>query len=79
MYHPDNGQKKLQTPNQAYRQNDTAWQFTKILANVPLSMLELRNRPPKKSDFVIFLSFFLLSHTKRLTSIAYKIKQLSSY
>jgi len=36
----------------------------------------------KKVDFVIFLSsffFFLLSHTKLLTSIAYKLKQLLSY
>jgi len=46
----------------------------KILANVPLSTRELRNRLLKKSDFV-----FLLSHTKLLTSIAYKLKQLFSY
>jgi len=54
----------------------------KILANVPLSIRELRNTPPKKSDFifvvVVFLSFFLSSflpsHTKLLTSIAYKTK-----
>ena len=71
MYHLDNGQ-KLQTPSQACRENDTAWQFIKILANVPLSTRELRSRPPKKVDFVIFL----LSHTKLLTSIAYKLKQL---
>ena len=45
----------------------------KILANVPLSTRELRNRP---SDFIaaFFLSFFLLSRTKLLTSIAYKTK-----
>ena len=49
--------------------NNTAWQFTKTLANVPLSTWELRNRPPKKLDFIIS---FLLSHTKLLTSIAYK-------
>ena len=30
-------------------------QFTKVLANIPLSTRELRNRQPKKSDFVIFL------------------------
>ena len=54
--------KKLQTPNQACRENDTAQRFTKTLANIPLSTRELRNRPPKKSDFVIFfLSFFLSS------------------
>jgi len=64
--------KKLQTPSQACRENDTAWQFIRILANVPLSTQELRSRPPKKSDFVIF-------HTKLLTSIAYKLNQLLSY
>ena len=47
----------------------------KILANVPLSTWELRNRPLKKSDFDIFL----LSHTKLLTSITYKLNQLLSY
>ena len=73
MYHP--WPKKLQTPNQACGGNDTAWQFTKIHANVPLSTRELRNRPSKKSDFVIFL----LSDTKLLTSIAYKLKQILSY
>jgi len=30
----------------------------------------------KKSDFIVF---FLLSHTKLLTSIAYQLKQLLSY
>jgi len=43
----------------------------------PLSAQEWRNRQLKKSDFVIF--FLLLSHTKLLTSIAYKLKQLLSY
>jgi len=77
MYHPDNGQRSyVQTPNQACRENDTAWQFTKILTNVPLSTRELRNRRLKKSDFIII---FLLSHTKLLTSIAYTLKQLLSY
>ena len=58
--------KKLQTPSQACRENDTAWQFIRMLANIPLSTWELRSRAPKESDFVIF---FLLSHTKLLTSI----------
>jgi len=36
---------------------------TKTLANIPLSTRELRNRPPKKSDFVIFfLSSFFFSY-----------------
>jgi len=79
IYHsyvsPRQWSKRLQTPNQACGKNDTAWQFTKILANVPLSTRELRNRPLKKSDFVIFI----LSHTKLLTSTAYKLKQILSY
>ena len=46
-------------PNQACRESDTAWQFTKILVNVPLNTREQRNRsrPPKKWDFVIFLAY----------------------
>ena len=70
--------KEATNPNQAYRENDTAYQFTKTLANIPLSMRELRNRPPKSW---ISSSFFilLLSHIKLLTSIAYKVKHLLSY
>ena len=57
MYHPNIGQRTYKPQNQAHRENDIAWQFTKILANVPLSMRELKNRSLKKSDFVIF--FFI--------------------
>ena len=35
----------------------TAWQFTKILANIPLSMWELRSRPPKMLDFAAAFSY----------------------
>ena len=57
--------KEATNPNQAYRENDTAYQFTKTLANIPLSMRELRNRPPKSW---ILSSFFLLSSS----SFSYK-------
>jgi len=58
MYHPDNGPKSYKPQT---RENDTAWQFTKILASIPLSTRELRNRLLKKLDFVIFFFFFFLS------------------
>jgi len=69
MYHLDNGQKATnpKPSSQAFRESGTAWQFIRILANVPLSTRELRSRPLKKLDFVI------LFHTKLLTSIAYKL------
>ena len=53
MYHAGPGEwpKKLQTPNQALWYC-LAVHKLKILANVLLGMRELRNRPPKKSDFV---------------------------
>jgi len=72
MYYLDDGQRsyKLHTKHADRMILPNSSQKT-------LSAQEWRNRQLKKSDFVIF--FLLLSHTKLLTSIAYKLKQLLSY
>ena len=44
------------------QRNDTAWQFTKILAE------------KQTAENVSFIIFLLLSHIQLLTSIAYKLK-----
>jgi len=50
MYQQDNSQRSHKNSKHADQ-----LQITKILANVPLSTLELGNRWQKKWDFVIFL------------------------
>jgi len=45
----DDSQRSWKTPKQTCRSIDTTYQFTKIFANLPLSMQDLRNRPSKKS------------------------------
>ena len=74
MYHPNNGQRKLQTPNKACMQIDLY--CLAVHQNTCESYLcvrrELRHRPPK-------VGFGHLSNTNLLTSIAYKLKQLLSY
>ena len=47
--------------------------------NISLSIRKLRNRQPKNLDFLISFFLLLLSYTKLLTSIAYQLKQISSY
>jgi len=62
MYYQDNGQGSCKNPKQECRSIDTTQQFTKILANIPVSTQELRNRVLKKLDFItsFLLSFFFL-------------------
>ena len=72
MYHPNNGLKKLQTPNQACRENDAVDKYTRERT---FGYAGAEKQTAGKVGFR-HLSFFLLllSHTKLLTSIAYKLK-----
>ena len=70
---------KLQTPNHASRENDTAWKFKS--KNTHKHTFEYIGAEKQTAEEVGFrhLCLLLLSHTKLLTSIAYKLKQLLSY
>jgi len=66
----------LQTPNQAWRENDTAWQFTKILTNLPFEYVGTEKQTTKKVGFCHLSFFFFLIQNSWL---AYELKQLLSY
>ena len=63
MYHPDNDQRSSKPQSQHAERMILPGSSKKILAKIPLSMPKLRNRLPKKSDFVIFFFFFLIQNS----------------
>ena len=42
-------------PNQACQENDTAWQFTKTLTNIPFEYSGAEKQTAEKSDFVVVI------------------------
>jgi len=71
--------KETTSPNQACGENDTAW--VAVHKNTRKHIVEYTGAEKQTAEKgQISSSFFLLlSHTKLLTSIAYKLKQLLSY
>ena len=53
--------KKLQTPNQACRENDTAWQFIKNTCERTFEYVGAEKQTAEKLDFVII--FFLVQNS----------------
>jgi len=83
MYHPDNGQSSYK-PQTKHAQRmilpSSSQKHSRTYRWVRGSCERDRRKSRISSSSFFFLSsFFLLSHTKLLTSIAYKLKQILSY
>ena len=72
MYHPDNCRRSYKPQTKHAERMLLPTSSQKNTRERTLSTRELRNRPPKKLDFIVIF-FLLLSHTKLLTSIVYKL------